>query len=69
MVAAFHAVFDIATTTPTTTTLIPTLMGAAVTVAGLATIPYLARVGHTASTAARPASSRATGTRNGEQDT
>ncbi len=43
VVAVFHAVFDIATTTPTTTSLIPTLMGAAVTVAGLATIPYLIR--------------------------
>jgi uncharacterized protein len=43
VVAAFHAVFDIATTTPTDSTLIPTLMGAAVTVAGLATIPYLIR--------------------------
>lgn len=43
VVAVFHAVFDIATTTPTSTTLIPTLMGVAVTIAGLATIPYLAR--------------------------
>jgi membrane protease YdiL (CAAX protease family) len=43
IVAVFHAVFDIATTTPTTSSLLPTLMGAAVTVAGLATIPYLIR--------------------------
>lgn len=42
VVAVFHAVFDIATNTQTTTQLIPTLVGAAVTVAGLATIPYLA---------------------------
>jgi membrane protease YdiL (CAAX protease family) len=39
--AVFHAVFDIATTTPTTTTLIPTVMGAAITVASLAVIPAL----------------------------
>ncbi|MEP7332100.1 MAG: type II CAAX endopeptidase family protein [Terracoccus sp.] len=44
VVAIFHAVFDIATTTPTATTSIPTLMGAAVTIAGLATIPRLTRV-------------------------
>lgn len=44
VVAVFHAVFDIATTTPTDSSLIPTLMGAAVTVAGLATVPYLIRV-------------------------
>ena len=44
VVAVFHAVFDIATNTPTTTQMIPTLMGAAVTIAGLATIPYLARI-------------------------
>lgn len=44
VVAVFHAVFDIATNTPTTTTLIPTLMGAAITIAGLATISYLRRV-------------------------
>jgi membrane protease YdiL (CAAX protease family) len=43
VVAVFHAVFDIATTTPTGSTLLPTLMGAAVTIAGLATIPYLIR--------------------------
>jgi membrane protease YdiL (CAAX protease family) len=43
VVALFHAVFDIATTTPTTTTLIPMLMGAVITVAGLAVIPSLAR--------------------------
>jgi membrane protease YdiL (CAAX protease family) len=43
VVAVFHAVFDIATNTPTSTQLIPTLMGAAVTIAGLATVPYLAR--------------------------
>ena len=41
MVAVFHAVFDIATTTPTDTTLIPILMGAAVSLAGLAAIPAL----------------------------
>jgi membrane protease YdiL (CAAX protease family) len=41
VVAVFHAVFDIATTTPTDTTLIPILMGAAVSLAGLATIPAL----------------------------
>jgi hypothetical protein len=34
-------VFDIATTTPTDTTLIPILMGAAVSLAGLAAIPAL----------------------------
>ena len=44
VVALFHAVFDIATTTPTTTKLIPTLTGAAITVVGLATVPYLARI-------------------------
>jgi membrane protease YdiL (CAAX protease family) len=44
VVAVFHAMFDIASTTPTSTTLLPTLMGGAVTVAGLATIPYLVRV-------------------------
>ena len=37
------AVFDIVTTTPTTTTLIPTLMGAVITLAWLAVIPSLAR--------------------------
>ena len=41
VVAVFHAVFDIATTTPTDTTLIPILMGAAVSLAGLAAIPAL----------------------------
>jgi membrane protease YdiL (CAAX protease family) len=41
VVAVFHAVFDIATTTPTTTALIPTVMGAAITIAGLAVIPSL----------------------------
>ncbi|HEV7166366.1 MAG TPA: CPBP family intramembrane glutamic endopeptidase [Micrococcaceae bacterium] len=41
--AVFHTVFDVATTTPTTTTLIPTLMGAIITVAGLAVIPNLYR--------------------------
>jgi uncharacterized protein len=39
VVAVFHAVFDIATTTPTDTTLIPILMGAAISLAGLAAIP------------------------------
>ncbi len=43
--AVFHAVFDIATTTPTTTALIPTVMGAAITVAALAVIPSLWRAG------------------------
>jgi membrane protease YdiL (CAAX protease family) len=43
VVAVFHAGYDIATNTPTTTTLIPILMGAAITVAGLATIPALAK--------------------------
>jgi hypothetical protein len=37
------ALFHVATTTPTTTTLIPTLTGAVITIVGLATIPYLAR--------------------------
>lgn len=41
VVAAFHATFDIATTTPTTTTVIPTLMGAVITVAALAVMPGL----------------------------
>ena len=50
VVAVFHAVFDITTTTPTTTTLIPLLTGAVITVVGLATIPYLIR----ARTAAAP---------------
>ena len=43
VVAVFHATFDIATTTPTTTTVIPVLMGAVITVAGLAVIPSLAK--------------------------
>ena len=47
VVAVFHASFDVATTTPTTTTLIPTLMGALITVIGLATIPTLAKAGRT----------------------
>ena len=41
VVAVFHAVFDIATTTPADTTLIPILMGAAISLAGLAAIPAL----------------------------
>jgi membrane protease YdiL (CAAX protease family) len=41
VVAVFHAGYDIVTNTPTSTTLIPILMGAAITVAGLATIPAL----------------------------
>jgi membrane protease YdiL (CAAX protease family)/menaquinone-dependent protoporphyrinogen IX oxidase len=44
VLAVFHATYDITTNTPTTTTLIPTLMGAAITVAGLAIIPALATV-------------------------
>jgi hypothetical protein len=47
VVAVFHAVFDIATNAPTSTQLIPTLMGAAVTIAGLGTVPYLARTRET----------------------
>lgn len=43
VVAVFHAAFDIATTTPTTTTLIPTLTGAVITIVGLAVIPSLAK--------------------------
>jgi membrane protease YdiL (CAAX protease family) len=43
VVAVFHASFDIATTTPTTTALIPSLMGAVITLASLAVIPSLAR--------------------------
>ncbi|MEP7025366.1 MAG: CPBP family intramembrane glutamic endopeptidase [Actinomycetota bacterium] len=54
VVAVFHAVFDIATNTPTTTTLLPALMGAAVTVAGLATIGYLARAGPKSDADMRP---------------
>jgi uncharacterized protein len=45
VVAVFHAVCDIATTTPTTTALIPTVMGAVITVAALAVIPSLWRAG------------------------
>jgi uncharacterized protein len=45
VVTVFHAVFDIATTTPTTTALIPTVMGAVITVAALAVIPSLWRAG------------------------
>jgi CAAX protease family protein len=45
VVAVFHAGYDIATNTPTNTALIPILMGAAITVAGLATIPALAKAG------------------------
>jgi uncharacterized protein len=42
VVALFHAVFDIATTTtPTMTPLIPSVMGAVITVAALAVIPSL----------------------------
>jgi membrane protease YdiL (CAAX protease family) len=47
VVAAFHAVFDIATTTPTTTAMIPTLLGAVITVLALAVIPELARTRRT----------------------
>lgn len=43
VVAAFHAAFDIVTTTPTTTTLVPTLTGAVITVLALAVVPALAR--------------------------
>ena len=43
VVAVFHATFDIATTTPTTTAVVPILMGAVITVAGLAVIPSLAK--------------------------
>jgi uncharacterized protein len=43
VLAVFHAGYDIVTNTPTNTALIPILMGAAITVAGLATIPALAR--------------------------
>ena len=43
VVAVFHATFDIATTTPTTTTVVPILMGAVITVAGLAVIPSLTK--------------------------
>jgi membrane protease YdiL (CAAX protease family) len=46
-VAAFHAAFDIATTTPTTTTMIPTLMGAVITVLAVAVIRELARTRRT----------------------
>lgn len=47
VVAAFHASFDIATTTPTTTKLIPMLMGALITLVGLAVIPSLAKTRRT----------------------
>lgn len=47
VVAVFHAAFDITITTPSTTTLIPTLMGAVITIAALAVIPSLARARHT----------------------
>ena len=43
VVAAFHAAFDIATTTPTTTKLIPMLMGGLITLVGFAVIPSLAK--------------------------
>jgi membrane protease YdiL (CAAX protease family) len=43
VVAVFHAAFDIATTTPTTTNLIPTLTGAAITVVGVAVVPSLVK--------------------------
>lgn len=43
VVAVFHATFDIATTTPSSRTLIPVTMGAVITVVGLAVIPSLAR--------------------------
>lgn len=43
-----HAAFDIATTTPTTTKLVPTLMGGLITLVGLAVIPSLARTRRTA---------------------
>jgi uncharacterized protein len=43
VVAAFHASFDIATTTPTTTKLLPMLMGGLITLVGLAVIPSLAK--------------------------
>lgn len=47
VVAAFHASFDISTTTPTTTKLIPMLMGALITLVGLAVIPSLAKTRRT----------------------
>jgi uncharacterized protein len=43
VVAVFHAAFDIATTTPTTTKLIPMVMGGLITLVGLTVIPRLAR--------------------------
>jgi len=43
VVAVFHAAFDIATTTPTTTKLIPMVMGGLITLVGLTVIPSLAR--------------------------
>jgi len=45
VVAVFHAAFDIATTTPTTTKLIPMVMGGLITLVGLTVIPSLARTG------------------------
>jgi membrane protease YdiL (CAAX protease family) len=45
VVAAFHASFDIATTTPTK--LLPMLMGALITLMGLAVVPSLAKAGRT----------------------
>jgi membrane protease YdiL (CAAX protease family) len=47
VVAAFHAAFDIATTTPTTTDVLPMLMGALITLVGLAVLPSLARAART----------------------
>jgi len=47
VVAAFHASFDIATTTPTTTKLLPMLMGGLITLVGLAVIPSLAKARRT----------------------
>jgi membrane protease YdiL (CAAX protease family) len=47
VVAAFHAAFDIATTTPTTTKLLPMLMGGLITLVGLAVIPSLAKTRRT----------------------
>jgi membrane protease YdiL (CAAX protease family) len=47
VVAAFHASFDIATTTPTTTKILPMLMGGLITLVGLAVIPSLARTRRT----------------------
>lgn len=47
VVAAFHASFDIATITPSTTRLLPMLMGALITLVGLAVIPSLAKARRT----------------------